>query len=81
MKTATHPSTGYKPYKTTHSSDYFQQLYEWAVLLVKKGLAYVCHQRPEELRGHDPPLSPWRDRPVHESLQLFEVRMIQDMIA
>lgn len=63
---------GYKPYKTTHSSDYFQQLYEWAVLLIKKGLAYVCHQRPEELRGHDPPLSPWRDRPVHESLQLFE---------
>ncbi|KAG0723873.1 putative glutamine--tRNA ligase [Chionoecetes opilio] len=63
---------GYKPYKITHSSDYFTQLYEWAVVLVKKGLAYVCHQRPEELRGHDPPLSPWRDRPVDESLQLFE---------
>lgn len=73
MIATTNPSTGYKPYKITHSSDYFMQLYEWAVLLVKKGMAYVCHQRPEELRGHDAPLSPWRDRPIHESLQLFEV--------
>uniref|UniRef100_A0A1A9VDE2 Glutamyl/glutaminyl-tRNA synthetase class Ib catalytic domain-containing protein n=1 Tax=Glossina austeni TaxID=7395 RepID=A0A1A9VDE2_GLOAU len=31
---------GYKPYKITHSSDYFQQLYEWAVILIHKGLAY-----------------------------------------
>uniref|UniRef100_A0A1A9VDE0 Glutamyl/glutaminyl-tRNA synthetase class Ib catalytic domain-containing protein n=1 Tax=Glossina austeni TaxID=7395 RepID=A0A1A9VDE0_GLOAU len=31
---------GYKPYKITHSSDYFQQLYEWAVILIRKGLAY-----------------------------------------
>ncbi|XP_069959150.1 probable glutamine--tRNA ligase [Cherax quadricarinatus] len=63
---------GYKPYKITHSSDYFQQLYEWAIVLIKKGLAYVCHQKPEEVRGYDAPPSPWRDRPVHESLQLFE---------
>ena len=35
---------GYKPYKITHSSDNFQQLYEWAKLLINKGLAYVCHQ-------------------------------------
>ncbi|KAK3873045.1 hypothetical protein Pcinc_021915 [Petrolisthes cinctipes] len=63
---------GYKPHQITHSSDNFQQLYEWAVTLIKKDLAYVCHQRPEEVRGHDPPPSPWRERPIHESLQLFE---------
>lgn len=63
---------GYKPYKITHSSDYFQQLYEWAIVLIQKNLAYVCHQKPEEVRGRDAPPSPWRDRPIHESLQLFE---------
>uniref|UniRef100_A0A1A9V4W8 Glutaminyl-tRNA synthetase n=1 Tax=Glossina austeni TaxID=7395 RepID=A0A1A9V4W8_GLOAU len=41
---------GYKPYKITHSSDYFQQLYEWAVILIRKGLAYVCHQNAEEMK-------------------------------
>lgn len=35
---------GYKPYKITFASDYFQQLYDLAVVLIKKGLAYVCHQ-------------------------------------
>ncbi|XP_059475258.1 probable glutamine--tRNA ligase [Neocloeon triangulifer] len=63
---------GYKPYKITHSSDNFQQLYLWAVELIKKDLAYVCHQKPEELKGFNPPPSPWRTRPVEESLQLFE---------
>ncbi|KAH8335711.1 hypothetical protein KR074_011263 [Drosophila pseudoananassae] len=63
---------GYKPYKITYSSDNFQQLYEWAVLLIKKGLAYVCHQKAEELKGFNPPPSPWRERPTEESLQLFE---------
>ncbi|XP_033606818.1 probable glutamine--tRNA ligase [Cryptotermes secundus] len=63
---------GYKPYRITHSSDYFDQLYEWAVILIKKGLAYVCHQKQEELKGFSPPPSPWRDRPVEENLRLFE---------
>jgi len=63
---------GYKPYKITHSSDNFQQLYEWAKLLINKGLAYVCHQKVEDIRGFNPPPSPWRDRPTSESLQLFE---------
>lgn len=63
---------GYKPYKITYSSDNFQQLYEWAVLLIEKGLAYVCHQKAEELKGFNPPPSPWRERPIAESLQLFE---------
>nr|CAG4651602.1 EOG090X01EL [Triops cancriformis] len=63
---------GYKPYAITHSSDNFLQLYEWAKVLIKKGLAYVCHQKAEEMKGHNPIPSPWRDRPTEESLQLFE---------
>ncbi|XP_066583934.1 probable glutamine--tRNA ligase [Prorops nasuta] len=63
---------GYKPTKITHSSDYFDQLYEWAVILIKKGLAYVCHQKSEEMKGFDPLPSPWRDRPIEESLQIFD---------
>ncbi|XP_033354259.1 probable glutamine--tRNA ligase isoform X2 [Bombus vosnesenskii] len=62
---------GYKPAKITHSSDYFQQLYEWAIVLIEKDLAYVCHQSSEEIKGFNPPPSPWRDRPISESLQLF----------
>jgi len=38
-----------------------------------RGQAYVCHQKVEEIKGHNPPPSPWRDRPVEESLLLFEV--------
>ncbi|XP_052758353.1 probable glutamine--tRNA ligase isoform X2 [Galleria mellonella] len=63
---------GYTPYKITHSSDYFDQLYEWAVQLIKKDLAYVCHQKSEDIKGFNPPPSPWRNRPIEESLQLFE---------
>ena len=65
--------TGYKPTKITHSSDNFQQLYDWAVQLIKEGKAYVCHQTAEEVKGIDAPPSPWRDRPTPESLQLFQV--------
>uniref|UniRef100_D3Z158 Glutamine--tRNA ligase n=1 Tax=Mus musculus TaxID=10090 RepID=D3Z158_MOUSE len=63
---------GYTPYKVTYASDYFDQLYAWAVELIHGGLAYVCHQRVEELKGHNPLPSPWRDRPKEESLLLFE---------
>lgn len=63
---------GYKPYKITYSSDYFDQLHAWAVELVKLGHAYVCHQSSEEMRGINPIPSPWRDRPIEESLALFE---------
>ena len=38
-----------------------------------RGHAYVCHQKVEEIKGHNPPPSPWRDRPIEESLRLFEV--------
>nr|KAG5708784.1 hypothetical protein BaRGS_031938 [Batillaria attramentaria] len=63
---------GYKPFKVTHASDNFDKLYECAVELIKRGHAYVCHQRPEELKGFNPPDSPYRDRPIEESLRLFE---------
>jgi len=63
---------GYTPNKVTHSSDNFMQLYEWAKLLVEKDLAYICHQQVEDIRGFNPPPSPWRNRPIAESLQLFE---------
>lgn len=63
---------GYQPDRITHSSDNFQQLYEWAVVLIKKDLAYVCHQTADQMKGFNPEPSQWRDRPVEESLQLFE---------
>ncbi|XP_071960107.1 glutamine--tRNA ligase-like [Antedon mediterranea] len=63
---------GYKPWKITHSSDFFQELYDFAVELIKRGDAYVCHQRADEIKGFNPPDSPWRNRPIEESLQLFE---------
>jgi glutaminyl-tRNA synthetase len=65
---------GYTPYKITHSSDYFDQLYEWAEELIRKNLAYVCHMKVEEMRGFEVKQSPWRDRPIEESLALFRVR-------
>ena len=60
-----------------YGSDYFEQTYALAVGLIKKGLAYVCELSPEEFREYrgdvnTPARSPWRDRPVEESLDLFE---------
>ncbi|RWS09661.1 putative glutamine--tRNA ligase-like protein [Dinothrombium tinctorium] len=63
---------GYKPYKITHSSDYFDQLYEYAIELIKRGKAYVCHQKQEEIKGFNAPPSPYRDRSIDENLSLFE---------
>ncbi|GMR47948.1 hypothetical protein PMAYCL1PPCAC_18143, partial [Pristionchus mayeri] len=63
---------GYTPAEITYSSDNFEQLYQWAIELIKKGHAFVCHQSVEEMRGQDQKPSPWRERPVHESLQLFQ---------
>uniref|UniRef100_G3NEN8 Glutaminyl-tRNA synthetase n=1 Tax=Gasterosteus aculeatus aculeatus TaxID=481459 RepID=G3NEN8_GASAC len=71
---------GYKPHAVTHASDNFQQLYDLAVDLVRRGHAYVCHQKGEELKGHNSPPSPWRDRPAEESLVLFE-RMKKGLFA
>ena len=60
-----------------YGSDYFEKDYEYAVELIKKGLAYVCELTPEqakEMRGdlNTPATSPFRDRPIEESLDLFE---------
>jgi glutaminyl-tRNA synthetase len=66
---------GYTPYKITHSSDYFDQLYAWAEELIRKNLAYVCHMRVEEMRGFEVKESPWRNRPIEESITLFRVRI------
>ncbi|XP_054634914.1 glutamine--tRNA ligase [Dunckerocampus dactyliophorus] len=71
---------GYTPYAVTHASDNFQQLYDLAVDLIRRGHAYVCHQKGEELKGHNAPPSPWRDRPIEESIVLFE-RMKKGLFA
>ena len=61
-----------------YASDYFEQLYDWAVLLIKKGLAYVDDQTQEQIRENRGTVSepgkpsPWRDRSVEENLDLFE---------
>lgn len=61
-----------------YASDYFEQLYEWAVELIKKGKAYVDDQSPEELSRNRGTLtepgkeSPYRNRSVEENLDLFE---------
>jgi len=57
-------------------SDYFEKTYELALGLIKKGLAYVCELSPEEVKSRRgdvgvPATSPFRDRPVEESLDLF----------
>lgn len=66
--------SGYKPWKVTHASDNFDKLYAFAVELIRRGHAYVCHMQADEMKGFNPPDSPWRDRPIEESLQLFEVQ-------
>ena len=61
-----------------YASDYFDQLYDWAIVLIKKGLAYVDDQTQEEIRLNRGTVSepgkpsPWRDRSVEENLDLFE---------
>ena len=59
-----------------YASDYFEDMYNGAVELIKKGLAYVCELTPDqmrEMRGDltTPTQSPYRDRPMEESLDLF----------
>ncbi|CAA3026121.1 glutamine--tRNA ligase-like isoform X1 [Olea europaea subsp. europaea] len=65
---------GWEPFKITYTSDYFQELYELAVELIRRGHAYVDHQTPEEIKEYREKKmnSPWRDRPTEESLNLFD---------
>ena len=61
-----------------YASDYFDQLYQWAIILIKKGLAYVDDQSQEQIRENRGTVtvpgkeSPWRNRSVEENLDLFE---------
>lgn len=77
---------GWKPVRVTYTSDYFDKLYELAVDLIKRDKAYVCHQSKADIEASreiarakiaDPnapgdPCSPWRNRPIEESLREFE---------
>lgn len=70
---------GFEPFKITYSSDYFQQLYDLAVELIKRGKAYVDHSTAEEIKAerggeakgprHE---SRFRNRPIEESLKDFQ---------
>lgn len=68
---------GFDWYALTHSSDYYQQLYDFAVILIEKGLAYVDSLSMEEIRAYRGTLqepgreSPYRNRSVAENLDLF----------
>lgn len=60
-----------------YASDYFEDMYRFAVELINKGLAYVCELNAEQMREYrgdlsTPAKSPYRDRPIEESLDLFE---------
>ena len=59
------------------ASQYFEKMYECAIELIEKGLAYVCELTPEQMREYrgdlsTPAKSPYRDRPIEESLDLFK---------
>ncbi|MCM1054432.1 MAG: glutamine--tRNA ligase/YqeY domain fusion protein [Bacteroides sp.] len=69
---------GAEPDEVFYGSDYFQKTYEFAVELIKKGKAYVCDLKSEEMKEYRGTLtepgknSPYRDRSVEENLELFE---------
>ena len=69
---------GYKPNNVFYGSDYFEATYEKAIMLIKKGLAYVDDLSQEEISKYRGTLnepgknSPYRDRTVEENLKLFE---------
>ena len=61
-----------------YASDYFERMYEWAIMLIKAGKAYVCNLDPDQIREHRGTLtepgreSPNRDRSVEQNLDLFK---------
>jgi glutaminyl-tRNA synthetase len=59
-----------------YGSDYFEQTYQYAIELIEKGLAYVCELTPDQFKEYrgdvdHPAVSPYRDRPIAENLDLF----------
>lgn len=69
---------GYQWCDITHSSDYYEQLYQWACELIQKGLAYVDSQTADQIRStrgtlQEPGIeSPYRNRSIAENLDLFQ---------
>lgn len=69
---------GFKWNKERFTSDYFQQLYDWALMLIEKGKAYVDEQSSEDIASQKGTptcagiRSPFRDRPTEENLKLFK---------
>lgn len=65
---------GYSPWKITYSSDYFQEIYDSAIFLIKKGSAYVDESSSDEMSRQKEKKedSPYRNRSVEENLELFE---------
>ncbi|CDH50331.1 probable glutamine-trna ligase [Lichtheimia corymbifera JMRC:FSU:9682] len=70
---------GFEPFKITYSSDYFHELYDLAVKLIKKGLAYTCQCTGEEIHAHRGgdnggarTACVHRDRPIEETLEQFQ---------
>ncbi len=69
---------GFEWAQECYASDYFPQLFEWALQLIREGKAYVCDLSPEDIRAYRGTLtepgrpSPFRDRTPEESLELFE---------
>ncbi len=61
-----------------YASDYFERMYDCAVMLIKKGLAYVCDYNAEQIKATRGTLtqpgeeSPWRGRSIEENLKLFQ---------
>lgn len=69
-----------------YASDYFDQLYDWAIYLIKAGKAYVCELGAEDIRAYRGSLkepgknSPYRDRPMEENLGLLEKMRRGDVV-
>jgi len=69
---------GFKPAEVLWASDYFQQMYDWAIELIKKGLAYVDDLTADQIREYRGTLtspgkeSPYRNRPIEENLDLLD---------
>eukprot|EP01133_Synstelium_polycarpum_P012925 gene12925-15182_t len=65
---------GHEPCEITYSSQYFDELYQLAIELIKRGFAYVCHQTAEEIKEGREKMtdSPFRNRSVEENLRLFD---------
>lgn len=72
---------GYTPYKITYTSDYFDKLYELAKELIRRDKAYVCELSPEQIKldRKNKVESPYRNRPIEDSLRLFEAMRAGDI--